>query len=112
MTKDSNRGHLTPEQIEGMLRSITSLLPQFRHILVCKICLTEFTAALLETSEELPPLVWRSQGLSTRTANALASAGVFSRRELEGKEPDSIPGIGQRGADEIRKMLAQPPLLP
>jgi hypothetical protein len=112
MTKVSNRGHVTPDRIGEMLECITSLLPKIDHIRACQPCLAAFTKALLEKSEELRPLVWTSQGLSLRTANALARAGLLSRRELKDRELESIPGVGKASAAEIRRMLAQPPLLP
>ena len=64
----------------------------------------------LETREDVMKTRIESLGLTTRTANALATAGIRTVGGLvrkTGEDILAVEGLGEKAVDEIRTALAQ-----
>ena len=79
-------------------------VPVIKHLLNCPDCLVEFGVTLRTVLSG--PAFWESQGLSLRTANALARAGIMNWNDLAARIDEEIPGIGKISRSEIEKTLA------
>ena len=89
--------------VELMLNGRTGI----KHIVACTDCLYVFTELLRILTETIGPPLWRQQGLSTRTANSLGRAGILISMDLWSYRTriKDIPGIGEKGAEEIAGLL-------
>jgi hypothetical protein len=87
--------------IEVMLKGRSTI----GHIIKCPDCLFVFTELLRMVTGTIGPPFWKQQGLSSRTANALARAGILTWMDLWSRKAKTIPGIGKGGAKEIARLM-------
>ncbi len=106
-------GTLSPR--EALEHSITTMIQQLKAIVGFKEdeiqpSIEESEVMAEETREDVMKTRIESLGLSTRTANALTTAGIRTVGGLVRKTAEDIlalEGVGEKAVDEIRDALAQ-----
>ena len=105
MRNATSASHPTETELSDGVISLMSGMKLLSHVLGCEVCLLEYAEVLRRFSGTFIFDLWRERGLSERVAEALASAGIYGLSELEAAQRGKIPGIGRKGAQEIRELL-------
>jgi hypothetical protein len=104
MSKAKVESHPTTVDVTSGAISLMSQMKLLRHVLDCDECRATFAAALSSFSDSYCISLWMDEGLSERTANALVMAGILTLEDL--RKTKLRRGIGRKGAEEIRELLA------
>ncbi|MFY9824620.1 MAG: helix-hairpin-helix domain-containing protein [Thermoanaerobaculia bacterium] len=105
MRNATSASHPTVAELSNGVISLMSGMKLLRHVLDCEECRLEYAKAIRRFSEWYLFDLWREEGLSERVAEALANAGIYGLSELKAAQRGKIPGIGRKGAQEIRELL-------
>ena len=105
MRSATSVSHPTVTELSDGVISLMSGMKLLRHVLGCEECRLEYSKALRRFSDWFIFDLWREEGLSERVAEALANAGIYGLSELRAAQQGKIPGIGRKGAQEIRALL-------
>jgi hypothetical protein len=105
MSRAKNTNHPTVVEISDSVTSFLSGMKLLRHVRGCEECQLEYSRALRRSSDGFIFDFWIEEGLSERVAGVLAGAGIFGLPELKAALLGKIPGIGRKGAEEIRQLL-------
>src|ERR1700704_3961957 len=104
MRSATSARHPTVVELSDGVISLMSGMKLLRHVLGCEECRLEYAKAIRRFSDWFIFDLWREEGLSERVAEALANAGIYGLSELKAQR-GKIPGIGRKGAQEIRELL-------
>ena len=105
MRSAKNTNHPTEAEISDGVISLMSGMKLLRHVLDCEECRLEYSKAIRRFSDWFIFDLWREEGLSERVAGVLAEAGIYGLSDLRAALQGKIPGIGRKGAQEIRELL-------
>ena len=105
MSNATSASHPTVTELSEGVLSLMSGMKLLRHVLDCELCRLEYANAIRRFSDWFIFELWREKGLSERVSEALANAGIYGLPELEAAKRGKIPGIGRKGALEIRELL-------
>jgi len=102
---NTSASHPSVAEISDGVICLMTGMKLLRHVLECEECRLEYSKALRRFSDWFIFDLWREEGLSERVAEVLAGAGIYGLSELRVALQGKIPGIGRKGAQEIRKLL-------
>ncbi|HSS49161.1 MAG TPA: hypothetical protein VLX28_09450 [Thermoanaerobaculia bacterium] len=105
MRNAASASHPTVGELSDGVISLMNGMKLLRHVLDCEECRLEYAKAIRRFSDWFIFDLWREEGLSERVAEALANAGIYGLSELKATQRRKIPGIGRKGAQEIRELL-------
>jgi len=105
MRSATSASHPTVTELFDGAISLMNGMKLLSHVIGCEKCLSEYSEIFRNFSGDLNFDLWREQGLSERVAKALAEAGIYGLSELRAAQRKKIPGIGRKGAQEIRELL-------
>jgi hypothetical protein len=105
MRSATSASHPTAAELSDGVISLMSGMKLLRHVLDCEECRLEYANAIRRFSDWYLFDLWREEGLSERVAEVLAGAGIYGLSELRAALQGKIPGIGRKGAREIRELL-------
>jgi len=105
MRSATSASHPTLAELSDGVMSLMSVMKLLSHVVGCEVCLPEYAEIFRRFSGSFIFDLWREQGFSERVAKALADSGIYGLSELEAAHRGKIPGIGRKGAREIRELL-------
>ena len=105
MRNATSTNHPSVVEISDGVISLMTGMKLLRHVLDCGECRVEYSKAIRRFSDWFIFDLWREEGLSERVAGVLAEAGIYGLSDLKAALERKIPGIGRKGAQEIRELL-------
>jgi hypothetical protein len=108
MSLAKNTNHPTVDEVSASVISLINGVKILRHVLECNECRVGYSQVLKRCGEWFIFELWVGEGLSERVARTLVDGGILGLSDLKAamREKEKIPGIGRKGAEEIRQLLA------
>ena len=105
MRKATSESHPTAAELFDGATSLIRGMKLLNHVRGCEMCLSVYSEIFSRFSDSYISGFWRDEGLSEKVTKALTDSGIYSLSELEAAHRRKIPGIGRKGAREIRDLL-------
>ncbi|MFY9825081.1 MAG: helix-hairpin-helix domain-containing protein [Thermoanaerobaculia bacterium] len=106
MSPAKNTKHPTAVELSTGVFSLISGVKLLRHVLDCDECRAEYSTVFQSCAGWFICEFWVAEGLSERVARGLADGGILGVSDLKVAMREKLPGIGRKGAEEIRQLLA------